>query len=177
MNVIYSVKLGDATGSEPCTLSECKSQLKIDFSTDDTLITALIPVARQQIEQYTGVSIVDREINVVCKLDGANIFELPYGPVTLDSIELTLLAAYGGTNETITGHSVYGDHFVQIQPEAAAMYAITYDSAWETLPAPLKEAVIQQVAYLYEHRGDEDENLGLSPNARMLAKMYRRVVI
>ena len=70
MNVLYSVKLGEATGSEPCTLAECKSQLKIDFSTDDTLLTALITAARLEIEKYTGVSIVGREVNAVCSLSG-----------------------------------------------------------------------------------------------------------
>lgn len=179
MNVSYSVKLGDATGSEPCTLSECKSQLKIDYTTDDTLITALITAARMLIEQYTGISLVEREINAVCKLDGCHLFELPYGPVDYTTLVIQQLAAYGGTNTTVTGYSLYGDHFVQIQPEEDAIYALTYNTGWvdPALPGALKEAVIQQVAYMYEHRGDENDDLGLSPNARMLAKVFRRVFL
>jgi hypothetical protein len=46
------------TGTEPVTLSDIKAWLKVDFSTEDTLITALITEVREHIEQFTGRSLV-----------------------------------------------------------------------------------------------------------------------
>ena len=180
MNIIYSVQLGEATGSEPVTLTEAKAQLKLSTTADDTLITALITAARLQIEQYCGVSIVGREVNLVCKLDACNMFELPYGPVTTATISATLLrVSAGGTDTLLTtdDYLIYGDHFVNFLPQTSGgFFAITYDAGYTNVPQALKEAVLHQVAYLYEHRGDEDTE-GLSTTARMLAKTYRRVVI
>lgn len=176
MNLSYSVKLGEPSGPEPCTLQQCKDQLKIDFSTDDALITALISAARAQIEQYCGVSIVDHEVNLVAKLDGCNLFELPYGPVDHTTIDLIQLAVSGGTNDEDPTFDTYGEHFVQIKSYDDAMFAVTYTAGYTEVPEPLAQAVIHQVAYLYEHRGDEDIP-GMSPTAKILANPYRRVVI
>ena len=50
------------TGSEPLTSSEVKSYLKIDFSNDDTLIGTLITGVREQIEKFTGLSLIEKTI-------------------------------------------------------------------------------------------------------------------
>jgi len=50
------------TGSEPLSASEVKSYLKIDFTTDDTLIGTLITGVRQQIEIFTGLALVEKTI-------------------------------------------------------------------------------------------------------------------
>lgn len=176
MNVVYSVKLGEPTGSEPVSLSEAKAQLRVDTTADDTLITALISSARHQIEQFTCVSLVARSVDLVAKLDGSFLFELPYGPIT-NTPTVTELAMYGGTNEPITTFDSYGDFFIQIKPQVCGMYAVSYESGYTNLPGALKSAVLHQVAYLYEHRGDDEGIDQISPTARGLAKMYRRVVI
>ena len=50
------------TGTEPLTASEVKSYLKVDFTTDDTLIGTLITGVREQIEQFTGLALVVKTI-------------------------------------------------------------------------------------------------------------------
>lgn len=47
-----------ATGDEPITLAEVKLYSKIDYTTEDSLITNLITAVRQQIEKFTGLSLV-----------------------------------------------------------------------------------------------------------------------
>ena len=180
MNLVYSAKLGEPTGSEPCTLQEAKDHLKVDYSTDDTLITTLISSVRHQLEQYTGVSYVARQVDIIAKLDGCHAFELPYGPAaSLPTItELKVLA---GVSEVllIDQYTTYGGigDFIQIIPtERAGTFAITYTVGYTTLPTALKQAVLHQIAYLYEHRGDEDIQ-GISPTATMLLKPFRRSVI
>ena len=50
------------TGSEPLTSTEVKNYLKIDFTTDDTLIGTLITGVREQIEEFTGLALVAKTI-------------------------------------------------------------------------------------------------------------------
>ena len=178
MNLVYSAKLGEPTGSEPCTLQEAKDHLKVDYSTDDALITALISSVRHQLEQYTGVSYVARQVDIIAKLDGCHAFELPFGPAaSLPTI--TELKVLGGASEVLTSYTTYGGvgEFIQIIPtDYPRTFAVTYTSGYTTLPTALKQAVLHQIAYLYEHRGDEDIQ-GISPTATMLLKPFRRSVI
>ena len=50
--------LSAAPATEPITLTEAKLWLKVDDSTDDDLITALIIAARQACEDYTHRSLI-----------------------------------------------------------------------------------------------------------------------
>jgi len=180
MNADFTVKLGDPTSAEPVTLQELKDQLKIDFDTDNTLLTLLVSAARDRIERWAGVSLVHRSVNNIVKLDGCNLYELPYGPVSdSNSVTVTFLSLSGGSMMSLGPTWFIGEdgEFMQIKPPDAAMYAITYNAGYDVVPAALKTAVLHQAAYMYEHRGDESGIDGLSPTAMMLAKAYRRVVI
>jgi len=50
------------TGNEPITVAEVKSYLKIDFTTDDTLVGTLITGVREQIELFTGLGLIAKTI-------------------------------------------------------------------------------------------------------------------
>jgi uncharacterized phiE125 gp8 family phage protein len=65
------------TGSEPLTASEVKNYLKIDFSTDDTLINMLITGVREQIEEFTGLALIAKTI-VYFDEEIADEIKLPY---------------------------------------------------------------------------------------------------
>lgn len=67
--------------NEPLTLTEAKAHLKVDYSTDDSLITSLITAARHEAERY-GIAIVEQTItgNVDAFPSGSEI-ELPICPV------------------------------------------------------------------------------------------------
>lgn len=49
-------------GDEPLTLATVKEYLKVDFSDEDTLITNLITGVREKIEEFTGLSLVEKTI-------------------------------------------------------------------------------------------------------------------
>lgn len=179
VNLLLDVKLGQPTGSEPITLAQAKSQLKIDFTTDDTLLTALISAARAQIEQYTGISLVEREVITLCKLTGDNWFELPYGPVVGTPV-ISTVSIGGSTPETLTDFDIVGTDFKLVSPgvnDICYPFLITYDTGYTNVPEGLIEAVLHQTAYLYEHRGDESAIDKISPTAMLLARLHRRVVI
>lgn len=46
------------TGNEPITSAEVKTYCKIDYSDEDSLITALISGVREQVELFTGLSLI-----------------------------------------------------------------------------------------------------------------------
>lgn len=190
-NITVDCKLGEPTGSEPCTLDEVKKELKLDgITADDTLITALISAARSQLEVFTGLSLVGREVNTIARLDGCNMFELPYGPIDKDSLQVSALnpGNQAATSLNSNQYSLYGDQFVNLVAKGpvydpilsgghvTGIFALTYDAGYTTVPKALKQAVIQQTVYLYEHRGDEVEDLQISATAWGLAKSFRRVV-
>lgn len=48
--------------TEPITVTEVKSYCKIDYSDEDTLIATLITSVREQVEQFTGLSLAAKTI-------------------------------------------------------------------------------------------------------------------
>jgi hypothetical protein len=145
-NVVFSTE-----GSEPVTLNDVKLWGKIDTTADNSLITALIITARIMCEHYTNTSIITRTI--AADINNANGgFILPYGPVT------STPTAVDWQGDALT--LVY--NFSQIQTPYGRM-TVTYNAGFATLPEVYKTAIMQQVLYLYEHRGDE--KTGMAPMA------------
>ena len=63
-----SLVVSSAPSSEPLTLSETKSYLRVDHSNDDALITSLIIASRQFVEEHTGRGLMTQTLNLF--LDG-----------------------------------------------------------------------------------------------------------
>nr|MBP6771228.1 head-tail connector protein [Reyranella sp.] len=55
---MLQVKVVTAPAIEPITLTEAKLHCKVDLSTDDDLITALIVAAREEIERRTWRALI-----------------------------------------------------------------------------------------------------------------------
>lgn len=136
-------------GSEPVTLADVKAWGKIDLSDENSLITALITTARIMCEQYCNTSLVSRTI--AADINNANGgFILPYGPVT------NTPTAVDWQGEAITLTYNFG----QIQQPRDRM-TVTYTAGFTTVPEVYKTAIMQQILYLYENRGDE--KVGMAP--------------
>lgn len=148
-NVVFS-----SEGAEPVTLNDMKLWGKIDTTADNNLITALITTARLMCEHYTNTSIVTRTI--VADINNANGgFILPYGPVTGTPTAVD----WQGTALTI----VY--NFSQLQTPYGRM-SVTYTSGFASLPEIYRTAIMEQVLFLYEHRGEEKADM--SPIAQLI---------
>lgn len=54
----FALQLSSAPAAEPLSLIQAKAHLRVDFTDDDSLISALITASRQAIEERTGICFV-----------------------------------------------------------------------------------------------------------------------
>lgn len=167
-NAVIDV-LRTITGAEVVTLAEVKRNLGIDFTDFDTLLTELITDVRAQTETYCGVSIVEQV--VTCNLmNGLGNSYLPYGPV---NGTITSLVDAEGT--AITDAVIKGDAFKRLETAYSTDVTLVYNAGYGAdVPADLKRAMIQEICYQFEHRGDENAIPDLSGQFKAKAKMYKR---
>jgi uncharacterized phiE125 gp8 family phage protein len=176
--IVYS-RVIDQPTSEPVTLTEAKVHLEYTGSAKDAYIFSLIKTARRLCETYTGLSFVTQERRI--KLDAFPRFGdpiiVPYGPLqTIDSFiylndDGTTTTMVEGTDFAVDLHSGYCRLFalgtdgevdawptdVRKYPQAITIeYTAGYDSAInEPLPEQVKQAILLQVASMFENRQDE----------------------
>lgn len=156
-NAVISVSFSDE-GSEPVTLQEAKDWCRIDVSDDDTLITSLIKAARIICEKYSGLSFVSKTVTAIL-VNGLGNIELPYGPVASE-------VAYYDMDETeLTDFDIS-------EPACDRIEAV-YSAGYETLPANLKTAVLNQIAWMYENRGDAKLASGVSEPAKLILNQVK----
>jgi hypothetical protein len=181
-NAILDVKFTLESTTEPCTLAEAKEWCKIELpiTEDDALITELIKTSRLQCEGFVNISFVNRTVTALINNSQGDC-ALPYGPVDV----ITTVKDGSGTIITSTGYNILGSVFKFVNKPVLPCIEVVYTSGYSTLPVNFKTAVLQQVAYLYENRGDEPANATtqnnktvpteLSPLVKLILNPYRRV--
>lgn len=191
-NRYINIARSESSPTEPCTLTEAKAQAIITYPDDDTLITAYITKARKMIENYCNISIVAQNITLIAEL--YKEWELPYGPVTGILSVQTRTGTEGSGPASYatasTGWNTDGVDFLTFNPAGATdewnmtsfpfdspgapRYKIDYTAGYITVPADLKQAVLMQVVWLYDHRGEEDQKT-VCESARIFADPYKRL--
>lgn len=175
-NLIHSIEVLDESGevTEPVTLSEMKDYLRVqgfdesgDYSFDDILIQSMITAARERTEVYTGCSLIPKTLTVyLTNLCGC--ISLP-GPVT------GAITATDSEGEEIVADDIktFGDKFPELISPQQEKMKLVYDAGYTTVPKGLKLAIMNEVGYRYENRGDEEMD-GLCKAAQVLANPYKR---
>jgi uncharacterized phiE125 gp8 family phage protein len=186
-------------GQEPVSLSEAKAHCYISHTEDDDYLTGiLIPGARQSVENYCHISLVEKTITATLKIennirlsdpsgyldirDNDNVFELPYGPVksllsaTLKSSNGELIAMAENEDYLIEGN-LYKSMTINSTGTILLVYTSGYKNA---IPYDLKLAILNEIAFRYELRGDKtnryaQQNVGMCESATYLAEKYRRL--
>ena len=149
--------------AELITLSDVKNWLKLDLNDDDSLLITIITAARIQVENVINLSLISRTIKATI-INGLGNFLLPYGPVTTIT-----------TVQDMLGNLVPNAYIGNIIYEAFEHTAIvTYDVQVTAIRPNIKLALLQQCAFLYEHRGDGSAN-GISPIVLNNLKSIRRL--
>lgn len=74
-----SIRKTPTGNTEPVELDMLKKHLQIDFPDHDELIELILVAAREEVEQYTGLSLV--ESNITVRWETLTYGALPFGPV------------------------------------------------------------------------------------------------
>lgn len=196
MNSIIDVKKTELIVTEPVTLAEAKAQCIVTYTDDDTLITRLITAARRAVENFTLTSIVSKRVILTAIIQDE--WELPWGPVVdVEAVQTPQGTTGSGPVQYLSASSwnISGEEFKTFgaQPwgsnlfivdrypdECGQRYRITYTVGYDRCPQDLKEAILQEIAYRYEHRGEENqelasEKIGVCQAAQELAMPYKRM--
>lgn len=152
----YSVQFTEAMVTEPITLQEAKDYARIDGTTEDTLITSLIKMARQHCESYMGKSIVLKTVTI----DSFTFpyqFQMPYGPLT-NELNISKCVTIDENNvETPLQYRVNAGLFPKLFILGGAQsykFKLVYSAGFTTVPEDIKLAVKMMVNTLYERRED-----------------------
>ena|SRR5688572_7920577 len=149
------------------SLDEAKSWLKLDGTTEDTLLTSAILAATAECEAYAGLSFITRSrIVKITSFTGKDLI-LPYGPVT--AITSVTYSDSDDVSQTVPG----ADYTLDTQSglsklrvteswpttnlvlnNVTATYVAGYANA-AAVPEIIKLAIKKRLAFHYEHRGDE----------------------
>lgn len=176
------VKLVTGSTVEPVTRSEIKTWLRLDEHevSEDALLDSLIVRARRRFEEMTQRSCLvqtfdyylDEPLNDLCPV------EIPKAPL----VSVTSIKGFSSTEATDTGGTAmstsgyYVDtarEFGRVLPLSAFTYPTAtreingtiirftagYSSGSSGVPDGVKTEIKQIVAALYEHRGDEQEQV------------------
>ena len=180
MNNIIDIRLTE-TGGELLTLTEVKTHLHITDTDNDTELTALITRCRKAVENYCNVSLVNKTVEMIADL--CEEWELPHGPVIGIAGVQTATSQTGSAPtayETQSSWSLSGLDFPKFAPSGACFslsglgrYKLTYTVGYQVLPADLKLALLNEILFRYENRGDTGESL--CPESEYLASPYKRL--
>jgi hypothetical protein len=174
-NDVREVEVVTDVATELDILDAVKRQLNLLFDTsgsfelndDDTYLTELIPRCREQVEKYTGLSLAPKTLRAIIRNECGGT-ELPYGPISA----VTSVKDQDGT--TLSDITMLGNQFKFIETRSCYL-DVEYEAGYEAgkVPAGLLKAVIEMVAWCYNHRGEEP-NISYCEQALSSAAPYKR---
>lgn len=166
------VRVTDAA-TEPVTLAEAQAFLRVDSSDDATEISTLITTARQMVEDFTGRAIISQTWKYVSDewpdADDEDPFAIALERSPLISVEsVKYYPLDGGAQATLSSanyHVITGPlpglvvlKYLQIwpylypRPDAVEVnFTAGYADA-DSVPKPLRHAVMLMLSHLYTHR-------------------------
>ena len=167
MGIRYKLVNDSVSITEPVTLAEAKTQLRIDHADEDTYITSLITVARETAETLCNRVIASQTFTVTYDFI-PDIIDIPNDPVqTIDTFTY-----YDSSNDPQTLVSDVGYKFLNedFNPRIVPVYGsswpstysgyekvdIAYTAGWAdtTVPEPIKHAILLIIASMHCDRKD-----------------------
>ena len=151
------------------SLSEAKSQLRVDTTDEDTLIQDLIYVAQSQVEDYCNLDLTPATYDLNLTDFPTKYITLPKWPVS--SITSVKYYDSAGVQQTWAGTNYYFNAYAKpaivFYTDSASLPSLTtsrfdivtvrFVTGWtspELMPKMLKQAVLIALTDLYETRGD-----------------------
>lgn len=163
---ITNIEVGYVNG--PVTVAQAKAYCRAENTSaeQDTLFALWIRAARTKIEQYTGLSLIPRNI-VAILLNPQGNMELPFGPIT----STPTFVDEQGTTQVI---DILGLDFKYI-PSPIGYTKATYTAGYAEggCPDELQIAIMMQVCFWWENRGDQPSN-AYAPGVIAICQKWKR---
>lgn len=184
------VEIVTAVAVEPLTLADAKAHLRVDVSTDDAYITALITAARQQAEHEAQRSFAPQTLRVRASEWGAGI-ELPRGPV--NAITHVRYQDAANVQQTLSASAYYldrsslvpvvraasGSEWPAVYPQNDVIEVQYTAGTWQTAagveaPRAAVQYMLLLIGSMYENReADAAQAVQRMPFAERLLDAYR----
>lgn len=179
----YKVTTGPA--SEPISLTEAKTYLKVDNTTDNDLITALIQAARESCEKYLQMALISQTITE--RFNGFYNYGLRLSISPLISVTSVSYLDSGGDSQILST-----DYYGVADYEKPPLIYLKYGQTWPTtysqqdavsvvylagyanaaaVPALIKTAMYMILSEWYNNRQDSVRNLPTA--AQFFLDQYR----
>lgn len=153
--------------SEPVTLSEAKSHLRVDFADDDTYISGLISAARSYSEGFQKRSIPQQTLElsmdkfpVNSRTNGSCAIQLHSGPVqSVSSVkytksDVTVVTMTAGTDYLVNSRDqiVPVTTWPVVDLISTDAIKIQYTAGYSSVPPATKQALLLLIGHWYENR-------------------------
>lgn len=180
-----------APAAEPVTLAEAKEWLRVDGADEDATIARLIAAARETVERLAGAPLVtqtwratlDRwpawesgalrlalRVSPVQEVSAVRVRDAAGAPQTIDAAIYQLVGAPDQAEMIFIGApAAPGRAVAGIEIDCVVGYG-----ASASVPAPLRQAVLECVARWFERRGDAPDQCAIPPVVRDLVAPWRR---
>lgn len=197
---VRKVKAIGSVATEPISLETARLHLRLDTegsppsNPDDALVTALITVAREAVENFTELTVAVNDFQM--KLDYFPTAEINLGTWPVNSIASVTYVDANGATQTISSADYALDTFskpaqinlaygktwpmVRNQPNAVT---VTFEAGYtgdtspvsNEMPKALKQAMLLTITDLYENRGalGSKQNYEIPVMAQYLMAPYR----
>lgn len=147
-----------APTSEPVTLAEAKLYLRVDSTSEDSLISDLIIAARMSAESWLKSSLISQSWKLVYNDYLDSEVDLPMPPVV--NVASVIVVNRDTTTQTISANNYYlnaaktkllFDNYV-----SGFSIEIAYNTGYGTasqIPSPIKYGILAHIAAMYDERG------------------------
>jgi len=181
------------SGSEPITNTYLKNFIRVDFSTDDDIITSVIKSARMLVEQFIGQALVTKSLKSyfynfeAWDLDGTYYnLELPFSPVT--AIGAVKLVGVDGTETATTDFVFTGleeknirvNRILSLTQGTNEGYIVEYTASNSAIAEPIKQAIAMLAGEMYENRQDSAVDVSIASlpyNVTAILRPYKKTFI
>jgi uncharacterized phiE125 gp8 family phage protein len=158
---MYSVITPVST--EPVSLAEAKTHMKVEEDAEDSLILDLISAAREYCESFTRRTIATQTLETYCdSFPHCDHIKLPMPPLrSVTSVKYTdsdgtetTLANTEYLVDTVNGRIVlpYGGSWPTATMNPVNPIKIRYVAGYTTLPAQIKQAMLLLIGHWYDNR-------------------------
>ncbi len=175
-----ALSLVTAPASEPLTLAQAKTFLRIENTADDEPITRALTAARVAAEQYLRVALLPQTWDFSVANPASCEIHLPFGPAqSITSVTLTTEAGAVATLNTanyrlsVSGYSVLFDPPVSIE-KLTIRYVAGIAATVGDVPLPIVQGMLHHIVVMMENR---DGTAPLPMQSVRCYQPYRRIVL